>query len=182
MVGLTGRFADGWLPTMTLEAPQYAESLGRIRASAADVGRRIDRLVPGLLAVVALGRSRQEVLETAVASRLGAAIALSVPASGWARAGTRHPLGENHGGYQEIAPSRVTPEHIDTALARVTPEILSRLILAGSPNEVIEQLMPWVEAGARHIVLWNSGQQFTGRGLSDLMDFAILIRKLKRLS
>ena len=181
MLGLVGRFADGWLPTMTLEASRYADSLARIKESAAETGRSMESFVPGLLAVVALGRSRQEVLDTAVASRLGAAIALSVPASGWACAGQMHPLGEKHGGYQEVVPSRVTPEHIDAALATVSPEILSRLILAGSPTEVIEQLMPWIEAGARHIVLWNNGPQFTGRGLSDLMDFGILVRKLKRL-
>jgi phthiodiolone/phenolphthiodiolone dimycocerosates ketoreductase len=181
MLGLAGRFGDGWLPTTDLEAARYAACLAAIEETAAAAGRSMNGFVPGLVAIVAVGRSRQEILEKALASRLGAALALSVPAPTWARAGKQHPLGEKHGGYQEIVPSRVTPEHIDAALERVTPEILSKICLAGSPNQIVEQLVPWVDAGARHIVLWNQGQEFAGGGLSNLWYFASLVRKLKRL-
>jgi len=180
MLSLAGRFGDGWLPTMALEASRYAECLATIQHSAAAAGRSMDGFVPGLVALVVVGKSRQEILEKAAASRLGAAGGLLAPAWVWAQAGKQHPLGEEHGGYQEIVPSRVTPEHVDAALESVTPEIMSKVYLAGSPNEVVEQLVPWLDAGARHIVLWNR-PEFVGAGLSNLRRFASLVRKLKRL-
>jgi len=181
MLTLTGRFGDGWLPTTQLSPSRYAEGLAAIEESAARAGRSMEAFVPALIVLVVLGRHRDEILEAASASRLGAAWALLVPADWWRRGGRQHPLGADHGGYQDIIPSEVTPEHVDAALATVTPSILANIMLAGGPSEVVEQLLPWIDAGARHIVLWNTGQEFGGGGPSNLWRLARLIRKVKRL-
>ena len=53
MLELTGRKADGWLPTK-VSPEQYADSLDAIRIAAKDAGRDTEAFTPGLLGYVLL--------------------------------------------------------------------------------------------------------------------------------
>jgi len=181
MLGLTGRFGDGWLPTMKATPEEYARRLGIIKDSARDAGRSIEHFVPGLLVTVALGDSRQHVIDLIMRSRLAAAMALLAPAAVWREHGKMHPLGENHGGWLEIVPSRITDEQIDEAAANLVPEMLLGSLYVGSPSDIRDEVAPMVDAGCRHMILANIGGAMTAGGLSDLWRQGSLIRKLRRL-
>jgi phthiodiolone/phenolphthiodiolone dimycocerosates ketoreductase len=181
MLGLTGRFGDGWVPAVRVAAGEYARRLGVIRAAAAEAGRSFDHFVPGQTLLTAIGESRAQILELAMKSRLGAAMALLLPAEAWQKHGKKHPLGDDHKGFIEIVPPRVTDEQLDQAVRDVTPEMFGENVFAGSPAEICEQVAPLVEAGARHLIVSNGGAGLTGGKPIDLVRLGILMRKLRRL-
>jgi len=181
MLGLVGRFGDGWLPTLKMTPAEYSESLAAIKRSAGEHGRNMKNFVACQMVVVALGESRDAVLEIAMKSRVAAALVLIAPSTAWEEQGLKHPLGEGHRGFYDIVPSRVTEEDVDRAAATMTPELLLNSLYAGSPAEVRDELAPLVEAGARHLVVSNVASVFTGGGAADLWRLGSLFRKLRRM-
>ncbi len=181
MLGLVGRFGDGWLPTLKMTPAEYSESLAAIKRSADEHGRDMENFVACQMVVVALGESRDAVLEIAMKSRVAAALVLIAPSTAWEEQGLKHPLGEGHRGFYDIVPSRVTEEDVDRAAATMTPELLLNSLYAGSPAEVRDELAPLVEAGARHLVVSNVASVFTGGGAADLWRLGSLFRKLRRM-
>jgi phthiodiolone/phenolphthiodiolone dimycocerosates ketoreductase len=181
MLGLTGRFGDGWLPTLKVTGDEYRARLAAIHDSARAAGRSMDHFVPGQAMVVALGESRDQIVELAMNSRLGAAMTLLVPAQDWASHGLEHPIGPAHGGFTDIVPPRVTEEQIDLAQRTMTPDLLLASMYAGSPAQIRDEIGPLVDAGARHLIVSNMGSVLTGGGARDVVRMASLIRKLRRL-
>lgn len=181
MLELTGRFGDGWLPTLKAAPEEYAARLETILAAGRRAGRDMSHFVPGQLVMVALGESRDQVIDLAMKSRLGAAMTLLAPDAVWKSQGLTHPLGDGFGGFYDIVPPRVTGEQIDAAARDMTPELLLASLYAGSPGEIRDQLAPQVAAGARHLIVANIGGIFSGGGPAELWRLASLIRKLRRL-
>ena len=108
-------------------------------------------------------------------------MALLLPAEAWKAHGKRHPLGDEHKGFIDIVPPRVTDEQLDQAMRDVTPEMVGGSMFAGSPAEICEQVAPVVEGGARHLIVSNGGAALTGGKPIDLVRLASLMRKLRRL-
>ncbi len=181
MLELTGRFGDGWVPAIRVTPEEYARRLKVIRDAAIGAGRSFDGFVPGQLLLTVIGKSQQYVLDLAMKSRLGAAMALLLPAETWRAYGRKHPLGDTHRGFIDIVPPRVTDEQIDQAAREMLPEMLAASLFAGSPEEIRDQVAPLVEAGARHLIISNAGTALSGAGPQDLWRLASLIRKLRRL-
>ena len=63
----------------------------------------------------------------------------------------------------------------------MTPELLAEAAVAGSVEEVLAEIRPLVAAGLRHLVMWNIGPLATGGKPSELVQLALLVRKLRRL-
>ena len=131
--------------------------------------------------LVAFGDSRDQVIERAMKSRFCAALALGAPADEWLAQGLTHPLGENHRGFLDLVPPRITTAHIDQAAATMTPELLLTLMYAGSPKQIRDEVAPLADAGCRHFIIANMGASFTGEGGKDIWRLGQLMRALKRL-
>ena len=181
MLELTGRHGDGWVPTLKSTPEEYRARLATIRAAADAAGRSFDRFVPCQVLVCALGESRDQMIDIAMKSRLGAAMSLLVPAEVWRRHGCEHPLGADHKGFIDIVPPRVTTEQIDAASRTMTRELLLETMYAGSPAEIRDEVAPLVAAGARHLIVSNMGAALSGGSPRDFLRLASLIRKLRRL-
>jgi phthiodiolone/phenolphthiodiolone dimycocerosates ketoreductase len=181
MLGLTGRFGDGWYPTMKMGATDYAEKLSRIRAAAREARRPIDRFEPALQIQLALGRDRRSVLDALARLPAGGALAMLLPGPLWTRHGLRHPLGDDFEGFPEFVPEEVTPAQIETARRQVTPELIGDGVFAGSVRDVVDELRPLLAAGLRHVVIWNVGPLVSGASPADIARLAVLIRRLRKL-
>jgi len=48
-------------------------------------------------------------------------------------------------------------------------------------EEIVAEVRPMIEAGARHIVIWNVGPLATGGAPTDIVRLARLIRRLRRI-
>lgn len=181
MLGLTGRFADGWYPTRKLSPDEYRQSLRRIYAAGAEAGRDLSRFEPAMQMQLILGKDRRSALEAALKLPAVGAMAMLLPGALWSKHGLRHPLGETFEGFADFVPEEVTAEQIDTARRQATPELLGDAVVAGSVDEAIAEIRPWVDAGLRHLVIWNIGPLVTGASGADLMRLALLIRRLRKL-
>ncbi len=181
MLGVTGRFADGWYPTMKMPAADYRERVLRIHAAVAEAGRPVADFEPALQIQLALGRDRRSVLERLLAIPAGSALAMLLPGALWTRHNLRHPLGDDFEGFPDFVPEEVTPAQLESARRQVTPELVAEGVFAGSVEDVVAELRPLVDAGMRHVVIWNIGPLATGASAADVARLALLIRRLKRL-
>lgn len=181
MLELTGRHGDGWVPTLRTTPDEYRARLAKIRAAAEAAGRSFSGFVPTQALICALGESREQMIDTAMKSRLGAAMSLLVPAEVWRQHGLEHPLGADHKGFIDIVPPRVTEEQIEKAARTMTPELLMTSMYAGSPAEIRDEVAPLVDAGVRHFIVSNMGAALTGGSPRDVLRLGSLIRKLRRL-
>jgi phthiodiolone/phenolphthiodiolone dimycocerosates ketoreductase len=181
MLGLTGRFGDGWYPTRKLTPDEYRQSLRRIYAAGAEAGRDLSRFEPAMQMQLILGKDRRTALEAALKLPAVGAMAMLLPGALWSKHGLRHPLGETFEGFADFVPEEVTPQQIDAARQQVTPELLGDAVMAGSIDEVIAEVRSLVEAGLRHVAIWNIGPLVTGASGVDLLRLAVLIRRLRKL-
>jgi phthiodiolone/phenolphthiodiolone dimycocerosates ketoreductase len=181
MLGLTGRFADGWYPTQKMTPDEYRTKLGVIRDAAIAAGRSFERFEPALQIQVALGGGQRQVLDRMVKVKPAAAMSLLLPGAVWKKHGLTHPLGDTYEGFPEIVPNDVPPEAFALAERQVTPELLGAGVTAGTVDEVVAEVRPLVAAGLRHVVLWNVGPLVTGGGPADIVRQTQLIWKLKKL-
>jgi phthiodiolone/phenolphthiodiolone dimycocerosates ketoreductase len=181
MLGLTGRYADGWYPTKKLTPAEYADGLARIRAAGAEAGRDLTHFEPAVQIQLVLGRDRRSALEAVAKVPPAAAMALLLPGAVWTRHGLRHPLADDFEGFADFVPEEVTAEQIERARRQVTPELIGDGVVAGSIDEVVSEIRPLINAGLRHVVIWNVGPLAAGAGLRDLLQLAILIRRMRKL-
>ena len=182
MLGLTGRFADGWYPTQKMTGAEYGTKLGVIKAAAAEAGRSVDRFEPALQVQVALGAGRRQVLERLVRLKPAGAMSLLMPGAAWAKHGLTHPLGADYEGFAEIVPNAVPHEAIAAAEGALTPELLNEGIYAGTVQEVVDEIAPLVAAGLRHVVIWNLSPLASGGGAGDIVRQTQLVWRLKKLA
>jgi phthiodiolone/phenolphthiodiolone dimycocerosates ketoreductase len=181
MLGLTGRYADGWYPTQKMTAVEYREKLERIRTAASEAGRSGAPFEPALQIQLVLGQDRRSALAQLLKIPAAGAMAMLLPGAVWTRHGLKHPLAEDFEGFADFVPEQVTPAQIEDAQRQVTPELLGDGVFAGSIDEVINEIRPFVDAGLRHVVIWNIGPLATGAGPADLLKLAVLVRRLRRI-
>lgn len=152
MLGLAGRYADGWYPAIPMTPAEYAANLDTIRTAAADAGRDPAAITPGQSTFFAVGRSHQEAEELLHSAPMRF-FALLTPHTFWERFGHAHPLGEGFRGMVDFVPQHYPVEEIRAAMARVPSDVLGEFVVWGTVDEVIEKLRTLVEAGLRHVTL-----------------------------
>ena len=104
-----------------------------------------------------------------------------LPGPLWTRHGLRHPLGDDFEGFPDFVPEEVTPAQIESARRQVTRELIADGVFAGTVNDVVAEIRPLVDAGLRHVVIWNIGPLATGGRPDDLVRLALLLRRLRML-
>lgn len=181
MLGVTGRFADGWYPTQKMPAADYRSKLDTIRAAAAEAGRPVDRFEPALQIQLALGPGRRRMLEQLVKVKPVATMGLLMPGAVWKKHGLRHPLGDEYEGFADIIPNEVPPAALAEAERVVTPELINDGVFAGTVTEVVEEVKPFVAAGLKHVIIWNIGPLATGGGPADIVRQTQIVWRLKKL-
>lgn len=182
MLGLTGRYADGWYPTKKLTPDEYRGGLRRIYAAGAEGGRGMSHFEPAMQVQLVLGRDRATALAQVLKVPAAAALAMLLPGAVWSKHGLKHPIREDFEGFADFVPEEITPEQIESTRRQVTPELINDGIVAGSIEEVTSEIRSLVAAGLRHVVIWNVGPLATGAGPADLLRLAVLIRRLRKLS
>jgi phthiodiolone/phenolphthiodiolone dimycocerosates ketoreductase len=181
MLRLAGRFGDGWLPGQKVTATEYRKRLTTIATARAEAGRGSAPFLATQTLLVALGDSRAAVVEKAMRSSVCAAMAMGAPAAAWTALGLEHPLGNDHGGFLDLVPTRIHQPELDRALRTMRPEVLQGQLYMGSVDEIVNEVTPLVGAGCRHFIVANIGASFTGDGARGLTRLAALMRRLRKL-
>ena len=152
MLDLTGRYGDGWYPTVPMAPVRYSEALARIRDRAKSAGRDGRLIVPAMQLLAVVGRTEREARKY-LDTRIMRFLALLAPATLWRENGVDHPLGDNFRGLVDFIPSEHPVAKLEAALAKVPVDIVGENVLWGTPGAIREQLEDYVDAGLRHIVL-----------------------------
>lgn len=148
MLEIAGRYCDGWWPSGAWTPEDYADKLGRVRASAERAGRDPMAIVPANIVVTLIAYDDAELAEIMEAPLVKAFLMQLSGAELRAR-GFEHPLGEDWGGYQAIDPAVLPRERILKMLGKARPEMLRAFIPVGTPQQVARKIKPFVEAGLR---------------------------------
>lgn len=182
MLRATGRYADAWFPGLVAGPEAYASGLEAVRAAASDAGRDPGSITPALSAFVVTGRSRDAVEET-LNSAAAKAFALIIPGQMWADHGVQHPLGRNFTGAQDLIPQKLDEQTVLSYTKSVPVSLLKDALLAGTPDEVIDQAARWRDHGVRYLVVNNLSylQPKLSKGLASGAPFLRILRGLKRL-
>jgi phthiodiolone/phenolphthiodiolone dimycocerosates ketoreductase len=151
---LVGRRADGWFPLVT-DPDEYSRMLAAVRAAAAAAGRSPAAVLPGLYARVLVAGSRAEAERAIDGSLLMRFIALTRPAEAFEAHGVAHPLGEGAFGLTTFLPTRYGRDEALRLAGAVPAGVVRDTVVHGTPDEVAEGLVAFVERGARHIQLVN---------------------------
>lgn len=154
MLGITGRLCDGWIPTYRGSVDDWAASLATIRASAQQAGRDPQALVPGLAPVLVVDED-PDVVEQLLSAPLLRAWQLILPSSSFEALGHRHPLGDDFYGLRDYVPTRLSDSEAVRAADAVSPDVVRAHTLCGTPDEILDELSAYMDAGLRHVVLWN---------------------------
>lgn len=151
-LGLAGRFADGWLPTVLGDPSSYGDRIREVRAAAVEAGRSPADVKAGLQVFVVAGDSPDDVaagLDSPPARLLG----VLQPAEEWERLGYAHPLGAGFRGHADWRPHQVDRAKVDQFVADVPREVVAAALLHGTPDALAERIAAYQSAGVEHLLL-----------------------------
>ena len=153
MCELTGRLADGWLPT-NFNLSTYKEKLDIIRNSAKKAGRNPDDITPGLWQNIIIDEDHNEcdrLLETAFVKNYS----LLQSNEYFKQFGISHPFGEDFYGLLDYIPTQYTRETMLEAFEKIPSKLCHETFLHGTPDEIISKIENYAKVGLKHIVLYN---------------------------
>jgi phthiodiolone/phenolphthiodiolone dimycocerosates ketoreductase len=148
MLGIAGRYADGWWPAGAWTPEHYAEMLTAVRTSAERAGRDPLAITPCFIQVCLIGEDEAALAEI-VQAPLVKAFLLQVSAETLRGFGFEHPMGPDWRGFQDIDPAVLTRDRIVEFMAKVQPEMLLAVVPHGTPKEVAAVIKTFVDAGLR---------------------------------
>ncbi len=182
MLRATGRYADAWFPGLVSGPKDYASGLEAVRTAASDAGRAPASITPAISAFVVTGHSPDDI-EQALDSAAAKAFALIIPGQMWANHGVRHPLGREFTGAQDLVPQTLDEQTVLSYTKDVPVSLLKDALLAGTPDEVVDQAAQWRDHGVRYLVVNNLSylQPTFRKGLASSVPFFKILRGLKKL-
>ena len=151
MLRLTGQYGDGWYPVGFFPPAEYATKLAAIHTAARAAGRDPASITPSLqpyILVAPTEREARAMLDTRAIRYMG----LLVPAEYWRQAGLTHPFGDDFRGYIDFLPERYSRAELEDAIAAVPPALGDVGVIRGTPEQVVQRLREYGDAGMRHVV------------------------------
>ena len=181
MLRAAGRHGDAWFPGFLSRPTDYARGLAAVRTAASDAGRNPDAIRAAGFLTIVTGRTGADV-EEALASDLVKAWGLNAPAEAWRRHGAEHPLGTNFTGAQDNMPQRLDRPTASAYIATTPASLLREVFVAGTPNEVVDQLAEWRDHGLRYLVVANATilHRRLGKALQSTGPFVKILRGLRK--
>jgi len=148
MLGIVGRYCDGWWPTGAYSPEDYAAKLKMVRDSAERAGRDPLAITPAFIWTCLIADDDAELARILEAALIKAYV-LQIPAAIMRQYGFEHPLGSEWRGYQDINPETLPRERIVAMLKKVDVEAILAIVPHGSPKQIARILKGFVEAGLR---------------------------------
>ena len=153
MLGITGRLADGWMP-MTVAPDVYRERLDVIRNAQRDAGRSDDAVTPGLWSYTVVAETRAEA-ERIITHPLLRGLTFLLAKERFEKYGAPHPIAKIRYGLMDYVPTRITADEWFRGADLVPFELLDEFFLWGTPDDIVEKTLRYVDAGCRHPIWWN---------------------------
>jgi phthiodiolone/phenolphthiodiolone dimycocerosates ketoreductase len=159
-IEICGKHSDGWgtfLPPSG--SPQwYAEQVQEVKRLAGLAGRDPESMTffGGLCCIVAPTEAQVQRATENLALRWDVAALVPGPSS-WQRFGTENPLGD--WSYpRDLVPMDWSREDALNIARQVSPEMVRHLRFCGTPQQVADQIQPYIDAGMNKILIANYGE------------------------
>jgi len=146
MLGITGRFADGWWPVGNFTVEDYAAQLGRVRESAERAGRDPLAITTAAVIVCLLGEDEEEMLQIAQQPLVKSYI-LQTRGDYVRKFGYAHPFGDAWKGIHDFDPRVLTRDVIVDVLGKIDAKMVLDVLPHGTPKQVARLMKGYVEAG-----------------------------------
>ena len=153
MCAITGRLADGWLPTRMPPA-EYARRLEIMRDAAEKAGRDFSTFTPAIWQYTVIAADHEEA-HRILNETLPKGFQLVLPSEEYEKRGYSHPLGSKFVGLRDYIPTHYAKEDALKAIASVPEEISHDFTLHGTPDEIVTELREYEAVGVKHVVPWN---------------------------
>ena len=153
MLGLTGRYGDGWIPAWWMSAEEYGQKLQVIRNHAAAAGRPAPEA--GMLPFCLFAHSAERAAEMFEAEPLGKLFGLFAMGSMWEANGLVHPLGNDSQGFIDVIIHDLDADDLRDLAPTIPFEMVQQVLFVGNAQEIGSQLEAYARAGLEHAVLAN---------------------------
>jgi phthiodiolone/phenolphthiodiolone dimycocerosates ketoreductase len=101
----------------------------------------------------------------------------------WEAAGATHPLGADFAGVSELDPVELQSERLAAHGKAITAELIRKLFLFGTAEDVVSALRPYVDHGVDHFIIYSYAFALKPAiAAGYLVEQRRLIRLLKRLT
>ena len=179
MLGIAGRYADGWWPAGMYDAPSYAEKLGVLRKAAGACGRNPDAITPAYMIACLLGDASE--IDAMLRQPLLRAFALQMTGHSFRQKGFRHPMGDDWRGILDLEPDKLSRDDLMAFIANVDPKAILANVPHGSPRDVLSKVREYVEAGVRVATILDyggmAGTRFAAESVAKQAELERLVRE-----
>lgn len=155
MLGLTGKYADGWWPAGAYTPEDYAAKLKVIMDAGDAAGRDMSAFVPALTQICLIGN------EDEVADMLKAPMVKSIILMQTARDleqfGYKHPMGPDWRGIMDFDPVKLSREKMLKFCDDMDPQAIRDIFPVGTPRQVAQRLKGFADAGMRVVKILDYG-------------------------
>lgn len=150
---LTGREADGWLPWI-YDAASYATDLERVLDAAEEAGRDPDDVTRSVMLPTAVSEDGAAAERAALdRSRVNLALRPAILANlGYPELAEAAPV------MREMAYGDEQRERLGEVAAQIPDDAVREIVIAGTPEQAIEQIEAFVEAGVDFPILVPVGE------------------------
>jgi phthiodiolone/phenolphthiodiolone dimycocerosates ketoreductase len=152
VIELAGKYADGFMtvaPGVASTPERFAENAGQIRRAVTEAGRDPDEFGFGCMFLTFMydDPSVVEGLLEHPTIKFYAAIAGRLNQADWLAEGIEPAYPPDWHYALDLLPCSIGLDEANDVISRVTPEMLQKSFLFGTPEEVADQVLPYVEAG-----------------------------------
>ena len=178
---VAGQHGDGWIFMVTSGFDAWLASAKQVVAGAEAAGRNPYSLVRSVIVNPLLARNQRSAEQMARQPMVQAA-AMMYPGKVWAAAGATHPLGADFAGVSELDPVELEAERLAARGKQITPELIRKLFLLGTAEEVLSALRPYVDHGVNHFIIYSYAYALKPSvAVGYLVEQRRLMRLLKKL-
>lgn len=153
--GITGRHADGWIPSK-MHLDVYEERLAEVRSAAVAAGRDPAAITPALFGYLAIGDDHDR-CHVWLNHPLVKGFCLALPDWAYQSVGHTHPMGKGFNGLTSYVPAGMGRQEALDLIAAVPFDVVHEHVFHGTPEEIVVELGHFEAAGTRHVALQNIG-------------------------
>lgn len=155
MLGITGRYADGWWPNGAYTPEDYHQKLSVVREAAERAGRDPSAIIPAVTQICLIGDDDE--IADMLNAPLVKAIILLITAADLRRFGYEHPMGPHWRGVQDFDPAQLSRQKIIAFCEQVDTQAILDIFPCGTPKQVAHRVKGFCDAGMRVFKLMEYG-------------------------
>jgi phthiodiolone/phenolphthiodiolone dimycocerosates ketoreductase len=179
MLELTGRYGDGWIPTVVTSPEDYAQKWQAVQRAAVQADRDPEGITASFAPFVMLARDPAEA-RAILRNPIARFNALLIPAAVWRSHGAEHPLGPRFRGFIDVLPEQLDLDEVHAAIEAVPDDMAALGVMVATPDQLVARVRALAEAGLQHFSPYVLSSLLSRRNaLYDSRAWPLIARRLR---